>query len=322
MSYKIEDINKYLEKTEYIVIDYKNNRTLSTFKHKKCGGTFQRSWATMKKSIDKNTIVCPCCKESENTYKTKSYSLCEINEKLKDTDFEILYYAGNNKSNSLFLHKTCGETFERRLDAVLRGIKNKRGITCPHCTIKGSWKAHTKEDVVKMLEGSKYQLVGDYIIGHEKTTFLHKTCGETFEATLVNVLKSIREDIDSCINCVKSESSKATFAKEECKKIFKEVICEWRICKNPKTNCYLPFDIYIHDINTVIEIMGQQHYKKGFGCDEKEFQYIKWKDNFKKEWCIKNDVNYIDIDIRKYTEEDIKKIIVNLKNFNDYRKHI
>ena len=57
MSYKIEDINKYLEKTEYIAIDYKNNRTPSTFKHKKCGGIFQRSWATMKKSIDKNYIA-------------------------------------------------------------------------------------------------------------------------------------------------------------------------------------------------------------------------------------------------------------------------
>lgn len=89
---------------------------------------------------------------------------------------------------------------------------------------------------------------------------------------------------------------------------------EYRIYKNPETNRWLPYDIYIPygsnpELNGFyIEIHGEQHYKictwhklvanRNKTSPEEEFKYQKRKDRLKKNFAKKNGT-YIEIDLRK-----------------------
>lgn len=97
---------------------------------------------------------------------------------------------------------------------------------------------------------------------------------------------------------------------------------EYKICINPKTNCYLPFDIYIPagdnpEINGYyIEVNGEHHYKlsswhklsakRNETSPEEEFQYTRKLDRIKRKFACSNGV-YIEIDIRKLN--DVSKAI-------------
>lgn len=103
---------------------------------------------------------------------------------------------------------------------------------------------------------------------------------------------------------------------------------EYRIFKNPKTNRFLPFDIYIpQDKNNkltgiFIEINGVQHYRitsfcymqsiRNFNTPELEFEYQLYKDAIKKKFAETNG-KYIEIDLRKYNT--VEKCIEYIKNF-------
>lgn len=100
---------------------------------------------------------------------------------------------------------------------------------------------------------------------------------------------------------------------------------EYMILKNPKTNYYLPYDMYIFGgkniyINGIyIEIHGEQHYrvnswhnrqsKRKETTPEEEFEYQKYKDEIKKKFAKKHGT-YIEVNIRKIktTEEAIEYI--------------
>ena len=100
---------------------------------------------------------------------------------------------------------------------------------------------------------------------------------------------------------------------------------EYLIFRNPETNRYLPFDIYVFGgrdpkINGIyIEIHWNQHYmvtfhhkqlsrKKGT-TPEEEFEYQKHKDRLKRRFARKNGT-YIEIDLRKIktTEQAVEYI--------------
>lgn len=100
---------------------------------------------------------------------------------------------------------------------------------------------------------------------------------------------------------------------------------EYKIIKNPDSNKWLPYDIYIYGgkdpkINGFyIEIHWLQHYKitwwhkkiskrKGITSEE-EFEYQKYKDKLKKNFAKKNGI-YIEVDLRKIktTEQAIEYV--------------
>ena len=100
---------------------------------------------------------------------------------------------------------------------------------------------------------------------------------------------------------------------------------EYKILKNPNTNFYLPYDIYIlggqnPEINGIyIEINGEQHYninhfheltaKENGTTIEEVFENCKKLDDIKKKFAKENGI-YIEIDLRKIktTEEAILHI--------------
>ena len=64
-------------------------------------------------------------------------------------------------------------------------------------------------------------------------------------------------------------------------------------------NYYARFDFYIEDKNYLIEFDGQQHYYYDKGTHswntEQNFLQVQEKDNFKNEWCKKNNIPLIRI---------------------------
>ncbi len=144
-------------------------------------------------------------------------------------------------------------------------------------------------------------------------------CGKEF-ITSAACLKN--GDTKSC-GCL-SESKLANETKRYFTKRYRAKE-EYKIVKNPKTNFYLPYDIYIPygdnpDLNGFyVEIHGSQHYEKNHFYDktEEEFEYQKYKDKIKRSFAKKNGV-YIEIDIRKVNTFDlivdkIEKIILRHK---------
>ena len=145
-----------------------------------------------------------------------------------------------------------------------------------------------------------------------------KSCGFGWIAP-VNSRTNIKSGCPACASS-KKESSVASELKEFLKNKGIYFISEYRVLRNPKTNTYLPYDIYIPSKNIFIEIQGEQHYqingyhrlgaKRKNTTPKKEFKYQKYKDKLKKIFAEENGI-YIEIDARE--KLDLKKIIKSIK---------
>jgi hypothetical protein len=249
------------------------------------------------------------------------------------------------QTKEIFFKDLTGQTFGRLM--VIKRVKNRKKTTMWLCqcfcgkqivVASGHLKnGHTqscgcyREEKSKEIENLVGQPFGYLKVvkrvenykspkGEERVKWLcNCQCGNKVEVN-ANSLK--RGYTKSC-GCL-SESIIAN----ELKKYFFEnyrAYTEYRILKNPKTNCYLPYDIYIPNGNNskingiYVEINGKQHYdlhrwhniqaKENNTTSLQEFEYQKYRDELKKEFAIKNGT-YIEIDLRKIesVEQAIKYI--------------
>jgi uncharacterized protein YkuJ len=83
---------------------------------------------------------------------------------------------------------------------------------------------------------------------------------------------------------------------------FEKIKPEWNI--NPKTGLCLELDGYSKDLELAFEFQGRHHYEKAFGRDDDDVEYIKYKDEVKKQNCKNNNVKLIIIDDIKGTDNN------------------
>lgn len=143
-------------------------------------------------------------------------------------------------------------------------------------------------------------------------------CGNEW-ITSINNRTNMGSGCPKCAND-KKESALAIELKEFLKNKGIAFVSEYRILRNPKTNTYLPYDIYIPSKNIFIEIQGEQHYqingyhrlgaKRKNTTPKKEFKYQKYKDKLKKKFAEENGI-YIEIDVRE--KLDLNKIVKLIK---------
>lgn len=91
----------------------------------------------------------------------------------------------------------------------------------------------------------------------------------------------------------------------------------WNI--NPKTKRLLELDGYSEQLCMAFEFQGLHHYQKVFKSSDEKLEYIKYKDNLKKENCIKNNVKLLIIDDGKHCDNNrdlLSYILEILKNKN------
>ena len=75
----------------------------------------------------------------------------------------------------------------------------------------------------------------------------------------------------------------------------------WNI--NPKTNRNLELDGYCDNLKIAFEFQGSHHYELAFNNEEEELEYIKYKDQLKKQNCANNNITLIiinDIKTKKF----------------------
>lgn len=108
-----------------------------------------------------------------------------------------------------------------------------------------------------------------------------------------------------------------------CRKIFEEltgvefISCRPDFLRNPLTGFNLELDGYNQEFKLAFEFQGQQHYQKNiFNPTDKDLEYQQWKDNLKKELCLKNGIILIEIPYTEFENNNLKFFIKNnlLKN--------
>ena len=301
--YNKEIINELLKDKNICLVDEK----YLGYKHKhnwkcKCGDTFVRDFDTIK---NKGFPYCNNCVGRVSKWtiekvreKCKKYNICLKDEEFKGATYKHTWVC------------ECGRDFERTWHKITSYNSNK----CLKCTKN---EPINMNRVLEVCDLKGIEFLDDNIVNCITKHTWRCACGNTFlrdwDSIKRAVDKGIKIECNECVN-KKFESGIAYFAKQYCKKTFKNVTQEWNPIKSPKTNKNLYFDIFIEDIKTVIEIHGEQHYvfKKRFHRNKEHFEYRKWLDEYKKTWCLENGITYIEIRQEKTNIEQMKKIIDNL----------
>ena len=150
-------------------------------------------------------------------------------------------------------------------------------------------------------------------IKKDKLEFLCCECKNTFFATFDQVRN---ENKYRCEKCSKVKSNLEWLVEEYLK--FKNIkYTPQKRFKDCRNKIPLPFDFYLDNYNTVIEVNGSQHYYENelFSQSLKERQRL---DQIKKDYCNKNKITFVEIPFWKiFNNEEkytYKKIIDNILN--------
>lgn len=92
---------------------------------------------------------------------------------------------------------------------------------------------------------------------------------------------------------------------------------------NPKTKHKLPFDNEIQELKLIVEVNGHQHYNIDFfhmlrankinSTPEEEFEYCKWKDEYKKQYALEKGYEYLEIPYWTDDKEETYKKLIDKK---------
>jgi hypothetical protein len=268
----------------------------------KCGNTFFALGTALRQGTANS---CGCLKREKTS---ELFSIDLIGKRFGRL---VVVSRSNNKnfSNYKWLCKCdCGNTVEVAGGSLQQGATNSCG-----CLRKEVVSNSFSKDMV----GQKFgKLIVIKKIGIKRKLVLWEClcdCGN-----VVNVIGAyLRNGETKSCGCL-NESSIANELKQYCIKNH-GAIPEYKTVKNPETNFYLPFDIYVPN-NIFIEVNWLQHYEfiPRFHIDQEGFEHDKKLDRIKKKYAKKNGL-YIEIDLRKVkTIEDA--IIIIEKKIKKYRK--
>lgn len=211
----------------------------------------------------------------------------------------VNYFGKDNRGKSVWsCDCDCGNHVNVREDGLIGGTSTSCGCynrdRVREATFKDlSGKRFGKLLVMKRIDDKEFPG------GKKHVQYLCKCdCGNETRV----LAGSLRNNLTTSCGCL-SESNMVLNLKKYCYEKY-DSVSEYRVVKNPKTNRWLPYDIYIPFKKIFIEIHGQQHYKSiaFFGGDEK-LRETKYRDKIKKKFAQENGI-YIEIDIRKISSTE------------------
>ena len=281
----IEECKKISIDKGYILKEdfYKGVKNKMNFFHntENCGFEFKSTWDNFSQGKG-----CPKC---AGTMKLTLDYCKEMALKKGYTIDEQKYINCDTKMK--FIHN-CGFNFLMTWYGFY-----KQGSRCLKCSrlLKPKIK-----DCKKEADKYEYTLCENlYVNSKTKMKFIHniKECGNTFKMSWIKFSTGQR-----CPICAKKQTE-SKIAKELKNYFYKNYNgkVEFKECINPKTNRFLPYDIYLEkDSKKIyIEVQGEQHYSSSnnYHKTSKSFGYQKYRDNLKKKHAEKNGI-FIEIDIR------------------------
>jgi len=277
----LESKNKYKDKYDYSLVEYKNNRTNVKIICKKHNFIYE-----VKPINHLNNSECPLCNTKQNM-NNDIFILKSKKIHNNKYDYDLVDYK-NNKTKIKIICLKHG-IFEQRPNDHLNG----QG--CPECKkIKlSNLKKMTKETFV-MKSNLIHENIYDYSLseynGYDiKIKIKCKKHGYFYQTPHRHL------NGQGCPSCKMSYGEKKI---ENYLKKFKiDYIYQHKFidCLSPKKN-YLFFDFYLPKYNVCIEYDGEQHYKmmEIFG-GEKRFHLQKEYDEIKNKYCTKNHIKLIRI---------------------------
>lgn len=113
----------------------------------------------------------------------------EYKQKLKETnpEYESLAPYQGNKIKIPHRHIKCGYIWD-----VKPNVLDQNTYGCPFCSGKVRKDITYFKDEVYKLVGDEYEVIGDYVNTHTKTTFRHNVCGYIFDMTPHNFISGQR----------------------------------------------------------------------------------------------------------------------------------
>jgi hypothetical protein len=235
----------------------------------------------------------------------------------EDTDHEysLLSIDSRGKKNPLtgeaikrkmsLQHNECGHTYEIDIYEFIEGKRR-----CGKC--KGKvLQAQNAEDIeviklkTKELTDDEYSFVdAQYINSKTKHNFLHHACGTVFEKSWDKFRGTLKKPGQRCPMCVRKgmESGASRYTRDILDYTNVDYVLEKRFddCINPETGNTLPFDYYLPQINTLIEIDGEQHERASFSKYASEGIFI--RDELKNKYAEDNGIELVRIPAKKWSK--------------------
>lgn len=230
-----------------------------------------------------------------------------VNEKWNG-DFTIInedFKYENVHQHILVRCNKCGNEYEKRINDLLHGYG------CNRCA---NLKRRTNEEMrnyIKDISNGDYELISEHNRTRDIALFKHNNCNcknpdkeKVFKMKIHNFI-TVGERCPYC-----AEFSKGIRDSKGIKRIKKfleenniEYIQEYKNkkCTSKNSNKLLSFDLYIEDLNTLIEFDGIQHFKPVdiFGGEE-YYEKLKRNDLIKNNFAKKYGFNLIRISYKDY----------------------
>lgn len=283
--YSIENMQHYIElknsNTKIISNKYKDEKEEIVCECE-CGNIFSTTWNHI---YSMNKLYCNQCGINRRT-KLKTYTVefvkkfCEENGYLllEDTYIDAHNFAIQDKEG--YRYKTTYYNIKNSLRNFDKFDKfNPYTIynICNYISIN-NLPTDLCDKTLRQVEIRK-----DYL------EFICGSCGNVF----ISKWNKIMNGNCRCPICVNYKSNLEHTVEQYLKENKIDYICQkcFDDCKNKRK---LPFDFYLKDYNTVIEVQGQQHYyeNRRFSQSLDERKRI---DKIKKDYCIENNINYIEM---------------------------
>lgn len=317
--HSIENIQNYLKlnKSKTIILskEYKDEKGILNFRCGECGELFDRSWANL------NGVKYHSCEKCQiiNRGKSRRMPIEEVIKRFEEMELKLLdlNYSGNSK------RLLCEDKYGYR-GYVCYNSKQKIEKSCrtgfDYFSIK-----HNKQNFIH--NANKYCENNDIktrvLCLHEKSLYTTPTieclcgCGEKY-ITSIGSFKATKVTCDKCSNRISSYEQMVInyLRKNKIKFISQKIFPD---CRNILP---LPFDFYLKDINTLIEVDGQGHYQICYfnGCSyesgKKSHERTIFNDKIKTKYCEENGINliripYWEMDDNTYIEK-LNQSILNL----------
>ena len=269
---------------------------------------FERSWNVLQHSK-------VFCKQCDLDFKRKNRGL-ELNyiKKIGFDKYGIKIISETYENTVTPLQFICPKHEDKGIQENTWVGITKNSEACRYCSKDKTFKKVTKsqeqfEKEVKEIHGDKYKIVSEYKGSNKKIDVYCNKCKKVFSIKATHLLQG-----HGCGKCIKSKGEQLIEKILINKNI--KYIREYRFDDCIGIKRHLPFDFYLTEYNTCIEMQGIQHYKpvELFG-GEKQFEIQQINDNIKRNYCKINNIHLIEI---PYWIKDIETFLMNkIKEFKE-----
>lgn len=250
----------------------------------------------------KNKYVCRYCaiEAAGDKHRISKEEIISILESKNFTYMNHEYIKWRkNSSSKVKIYYLCNNHKDKGTQYIdLNNLKNiKKG--CPYCCGRG----RTKDDLQKEIDDLNSCIDIIEYIDYTDMTVCCRNCGNVWKTKGVNLITGHK-----CPRCNHSNYEKMIENILIKNKIY--YISQYRI-NDCKDKLPLPFDFYLSNLNVLIEVDGEGHFKPvnfgGISDEEAELNYkvLKRHDNIKTEYCKYNNIRLIRIPYYVFTDKSI-----------------